>query len=179
MRDAKGGAYVDMHTGLIMWASPPSSVGQVSPPGSVSGRGAGARARERERAGLNGERGKAAAGGRTNGYAGAKTARIDSTELEEATAVIMQFKSVLDDAGFATLQKCECFSPCLSLTRKRDTEQSSTDVRRYDAQIMPLEGSSGLLVRVQRLLDMSAPRIDDRRKRDLMQQFTRVVSQTS
>ena len=44
---------------------------------------------------------------------------------------------------------------------------------------MPLEGSSGLLVRVQRLLDMSAPRIDDRRKRDLMQQFTKVVTQVS
>lgn len=50
------------------------------------------------------------------------------------------------------------------------------DVRRYDAQIIPLEGSAGLLTRVQRLLETSAPRIDERRKRQLFDSFSRVVT---
>lgn len=41
---------------------------------------------------------------------------------------------------------------------------------------MPLEGAAGLLARVQRLLDTSAPRIDERRKRQLLNDFVRVVS---
>lgn len=53
------------------------------------------------------------------------------------------------------------------------------DVRRFDAQMMPLEGSSGLLFRVQRLLESSAPRVDERRKKQLLDRFTKVVKQGS
>ena len=53
------------------------------------------------------------------------------------------------------------------------------DIRRYDAQIMPLEGAAGLLVSVQRLLETSAPRVDERKKRQLLDSFVRVVGQTS
>ena len=54
-----------------------------------------------------------------------------------------------------------------------------TDVRRFDSQVIPLDGSTGLIARVQRLLDTSAPRADERQKRQLLDSFRRVVCQTS
>lgn len=44
---------------------------------------------------------------------------------------------------------------------------------------MPLDGAAGLLVRVQRLLETSAPRINERRRRELIDSFVQVVGQTS
>jgi len=84
--------------------------------------------------------------------------RISPRAMEEATAVIAALRDALNDAGFSRLQ---------------------TYVTRFDAQIIPLEGPSGLIVRVQRLLESSAPMVDERRKRQLLDTFIRVVSEGS
>ncbi|KLO19875.1 hypothetical protein SCHPADRAFT_885121 [Schizopora paradoxa] len=81
--------------------------------------------------------------------------RISPRAMEEATAVIAALRDALNDAGFARLQ---------------------TYVTRFDAQIIPLNGPSGLIVRVQRLLENSAPLVDERRKRQLLDTFIRVTS---
>ncbi|RPD66984.1 hypothetical protein L226DRAFT_452093 [Lentinus tigrinus ALCF2SS1-7] len=47
-------------------------------------------------------------------------------------------------------------------------------VHRFDANAIPLDGPYGLLVHVERLLD-SAPGLDQRRKRVLLERFLRVV----
>ncbi|KAH8118627.1 hypothetical protein DFH11DRAFT_689111 [Phellopilus nigrolimitatus] len=133
--------YVDTNTGL-MWA-PTRLTENAIPEDGVHVHFSGARHAVSTGAGKN--------TGRDGGV-------IPPRELAEATAVIAQFKSALDDAGFATLQKY---------------------VRRYDAQAIPLEGSSGLLARVRRLLETSAPRVDERQKRQLFDSFVRVVSQVS
>ena len=49
-----------------------------------------------------------------------------------------------------------------------------TDVHRFDANAIPLDGPYGLLVHVERLLD-NAPGVDQRRKRVLLERFLRVV----
>lgn len=149
-RDTGSGQYINTQTGLIMWASGKSESKQVNGFGVIP----------EETASLNSHahsltrlQGRTKAG---DTYAnGSATGAVSSKALEEAMAVLSQFKNALDDAGFSTLLKY---------------------VRRYDAQIIPLEGSSGLLARVQRLLETSAPRIDERRKRVLYDNFCRVVT---
>ncbi|THH12242.1 hypothetical protein EW145_g125 [Phellinidium pouzarii] len=147
MRDpsVRSGMFVDPHTGL-MWAPTRLKDNAIQEDGTHV-----------HFSGIRRARSPVVGGGKkinSEVEAGA----IPPRELEAATAVIVQFKSVLDDAGFATLQKY---------------------VRRYDAQIIPLEGAAGLLVRVQRLLETSAPRVDERRKRQLLDSFIQIVSQVS
>lgn len=93
-RGGHGGAtYVDPHTGL-MWAPTPVKESAIAEEGTGAGGGA--------RRSVSVKRPAMAREG------GAKVVnRISPRELEAATAVIAQFKSALDDAGFATLQKCE------------------------------------------------------------------------
>ncbi|KAI5119503.1 hypothetical protein M0805_002439 [Coniferiporia weirii] len=148
-RDAsvRSGLFVDPHTGL-MWAPTRLKDNAIPEDGTHVHFSGGARARS---PGVNGNQ-------KTSRYYEDKTEATPSREMDEATAVIAQFRSALDDAGYATLQKY---------------------VRRYDAQIIPLEGAAGLLVRVQRLLETSAPRVDNRRKRQLLDSFIQVVSQVS
>ncbi|KAL5527701.1 hypothetical protein ACEPAG_6502 [Sanghuangporus baumii] len=164
VRDA-GGQYVDTRTGLIMYAhAPPASPESRTPKSPKSptvkmATGVDDKTRSAAGAGAAGRRTPAAGtGANSNGHANPNATStpngIPQRELEEATAVITQFKSALDEAGFATLQKY---------------------VRRYDAKIIPLDGAAGLLARVQRLLDTSAPRVDERRKRQLYESFVRVV----
>ncbi|KAL5507942.1 hypothetical protein ACEPAH_5560 [Sanghuangporus vaninii] len=161
VRDA-GGQYVDTRTGLIMYAhAAPASPESRSPksPKSPTGKMVTV-VDDKTRSVAAGRRtpaagtGAANANGHANPTATSTPSGIPQRELEEATAVITQFKSALDEAGFATLQKY---------------------VRRYDAKIIPLDGAAGLLARVQRLLDTSAPRVDERRKRHLYESFVRVV----
>ncbi|KAI0375823.1 hypothetical protein BV20DRAFT_1048085 [Pilatotrama ljubarskyi] len=52
-----------------------------------------------------------------------------------------------------------------------------TYVHRFDANAIPLDGPYGLLVHVERLLD-SAPGVDQRRKRLLLERFLRVVQES-
>ncbi|OCB85392.1 hypothetical protein A7U60_g7702 [Sanghuangporus baumii] len=160
VRDA-GGQYVDTRTGLIMYAHAPASPESRSPksPKSPTGKMVTV-VDDKTRSAAAGRRmpatgtSAANANGHANPNATSMSNGIPQRELEEATAVITQFKSALDEAGFATLQKY---------------------VRRYDAKIIPLDGAAGLLARVQRLLDTSAPRVDERRKRQLYENFVRVV----
>lgn len=49
-------------------------------------------------------------------------------------------------------------------------------MRRYDADLIPLEGSSGLLGRVERLLDKAPIRpIGTREKHELLDDLVRIV----
>ena len=51
-------------------------------------------------------------------------------------------------------------------------------MRRFDAEVIPLEGPSGLLVRVKRLLDAAPfPGIDERKKQDLLEDLARIVEE--
>ena len=53
---------------------------------------------------------------------------------------------------------------------------SRTDVRRFDAEIIPLEGSSGLLGHVERLLDKAPTRhVSTSEKRELLDDLVRIV----
>ncbi|OBZ76679.1 hypothetical protein A0H81_03939 [Grifola frondosa] len=70
-----------------------------------------------------------------------------------ASDVADAFKEVLGDAAYAIFKNY---------------------VHRFDANAIPLDGPSGLLLHVQRLLD-SAPGLDERRKRQLLDKFVRVV----
>ena len=50
------------------------------------------------------------------------------------------------------------------------------DVRRYDADLIPLEGSVGLLGRVERLLDKAPTHpLDTREKHELLDDLVRIV----
>lgn len=51
-----------------------------------------------------------------------------------------------------------------------------SDVHRYDARAIPLDGPFGLMQHVQRLLD-SAPGLDARRKQVLLHRLNRVVQE--
>jgi hypothetical protein len=51
------------------------------------------------------------------------------------------------------------------------------DVHRFDARLMPLEGPSGLLYKVERLLDTTARELDQQAKRDLLARLDLVVKQ--
>ncbi|KAI0065844.1 hypothetical protein BV25DRAFT_1821529 [Artomyces pyxidatus] len=65
-----------------------------------------------------------------------------------------RFRDVLGDAGFETFKKY---------------------VRRFDADIIPLDG---LLVRVERLLDATSPRgINEREKREMLDDLVRIVKE--
>lgn len=51
-----------------------------------------------------------------------------------------------------------------------------TDVRRFDADLIPLEGPSGLLGRVGRLLDKAPARhVGAREKREMLDDLVRIV----
>jgi len=50
------------------------------------------------------------------------------------------------------------------------------DVRRFDAEIIPLEGAAGLLVRVRRLLDCAPPPgVSEWEKREMLDDLMRIV----
>jgi hypothetical protein len=56
---------------------------------------------------------------------------------------------------------------------------SGVDVRRFDADIIPLDGSSGLLGRVERLLDKAPTRhVSTREKRELLDDLLGIVRET-
>jgi len=54
------------------------------------------------------------------------------------------------------------------------------DVRRFDADIIPLEGAPGLLGRVERLLDKAPPtrRVGTREKREMLEDLVRIVRES-
>jgi len=50
-------------------------------------------------------------------------------------------------------------------------------IHRFDARLMPLEGPSGLLYKVERLLDTNTRRLDQQAKRDLLDRLDLVIKQ--
>jgi len=79
-------------------------------------------------------------------------ARSRSRKDREVTG---RFREVLGTEGFETFKKY---------------------VRRYDADLIPLEGSVGLLGRVERLLDKAPTRpIGTREKHELLDDLVRIV----
>lgn len=86
--------------------------------------------------------------------------------------VSQAFEQVLGETGYAQFRECEYSSS--------PNEQNSpfwVDIHRFDARLIPLEGPSGLLYKVQRLLDTTAKGLDEQRKRDLLERFDHVVQQ--
>ena len=51
-----------------------------------------------------------------------------------------------------------------------------TDVHRFDAHDIPFDGPTGIVARVERLL-MVAPGLDENGKRQLLDDFVRVILQ--
>ena len=52
------------------------------------------------------------------------------------------------------------------------------DIRRFDAQLIPFDGPSGLITRVEKLLNNAPPpTLDESEKQELMDRFIRVVLQ--
>ncbi|TDL29679.1 hypothetical protein BD410DRAFT_823733 [Rickenella mellea] len=72
----------------------------------------------------------------------------------EESEVVKAFKDVLGDAGYVTFKKY---------------------IHRYDAHIIPLDGPSGLTVRTRRLLDLYAPTLSERHKRELLENFVNII----
>ena len=109
-RDIGGGQYVDTQTGLIMWASgrggdkkQANGFSVIPEENSSLNSHAHSHVRSQSRS-PNPSPGKVGGGSITRTSA---NSAVSSKALEEATAVLSQFKNALDDAGFATLQKCE------------------------------------------------------------------------
>lgn len=54
------------------------------------------------------------------------------------------------------------------------------DIRRFDAHVIPLEGPTGLLTRVEKLLNAAPPpALSETEKRELLDSFVKVVLQNS
>jgi hypothetical protein len=51
-----------------------------------------------------------------------------------------------------------------------------SDVHRFDSHSIPFDGPSGIVTRVEKLLD-SAPSLDAEGKRDLLDRFIRIILQ--
>ncbi len=93
-----------------------------------------------------------------------------------ASDVAQSFKEALGDSAYGIFKNCQSSSPS-KLSRSELLTfflALHTDVHRFDANAIPLDGPYGLLVHVERLLD-SAPGVDQRRKRVLLERFLRVV----
>jgi hypothetical protein len=55
----------------------------------------------------------------------------------------------------------------------------TADVRRFDAQMIPFDGPTGIVSRVENLLAKHAHSLDDKDREELMDMFIRVVLQNA
>ena len=90
-----------------------------------------------------------------------------------ASDVAEAFKEALGDSAYAIFKNCQC-ARSWPIFPEMLMSSNPTDVHRFDANAIPLDGPYGLLVHVERLLD-NAPGVDYRRKRILLERFARVV----
>lgn len=96
----------------------------------------------------------------------------EKAKLEQNRAngldVTKMFESLLSESRFQTFKKCKHASlflpPCLTW---------HSDVRRFDAHAIPLEGPSGLLARVEKLVAESG--LSEPERTRLMSEFTAFV----
>lgn len=90
-----------------------------------------------------------------------------------------RFRDVLGTEGFEAFKKCEL--PLCALLQKplfvdRFSLVATVDVRRFDAELIPLHGPTGLLGRVERLLDKAPVRhVGAREKGELLDDLVRIV----
>jgi len=82
----------------------------------------------------------------------------DEAEVKEygRSQVAESFEQVLGENGYAKFREY---------------------VHRFDARLMPLDGPSGLMRKVERLLETSARGLDQKTKRELLERFDHVVQQ--
>lgn len=103
--------------------------------------------------------------------------RLSGTAAGAASDVADAFREVLGDAAYTTFKNCTCISrSSIYLSAQSIANYDYTDVHRFDAHAIPLDGPFGLLQHVRRLLD-SAPGLDERKKQKLLDRFTRVVQE--
>jgi hypothetical protein len=100
------------------------------------------------------------------------------TRSRKDREVTGRFREVLGSQGFEAFRKCKAF--LFHLTTRPPKRASdfffSADVRRYDADLIPLEGPSGLLGRVERLLDKTPTRrLGALEQRELLDDLVRIV----
>jgi hypothetical protein len=103
------------------------------------------------------------------------------TRSRKDKEVTGRFREVLGAEGFEAFKKCERFFFCVWGLPLIITFCwcSGVDVRRFDADIIPLDGSSGLLGRVERLLDKAPTRhVSTREKRELLDDLLGIVRET-
>jgi hypothetical protein len=87
-----------------------------------------------------------------------------------------RFRDVLGTEGFEAFKKCEL--PHI-LPKSCTFIDSGLDVRRFDAELIPLHGPSGLLGRVERLLDKNPVRqVGAREKDELLDDLVKIVHET-
>lgn len=90
------------------------------------------------------------------------------------------FRNVLGEGGFATFKKCMFlfFPLCIRIILL--TRTVTADIRRFDAQLIPFDGPSGLITGVEKLLNSAPPPgLDEREKRELLDRFIQVVLQNT
>lgn len=86
------------------------------------------------------------------------------------------FKDVLGETGYATFRKCKA-GFCDSINFLTGF---FPDIRRFDSQVIPLDGPGGLKTRVENLLDAAPPpRLHEREKLELLDRFIKVVLHTT
>ena len=104
-------------------------------------------------------------------------ARSRSRNDRETTG---RFRDVLGTEGFEAFKKCELLL-CALLQKPPFVDRVLcspwwVDVRRFDAELIPLHGSTGLLGRVERLLDKAPVRhVSAREKGELLDDLVRIV----
>ena len=88
--------------------------------------------------------------------------------------VLEPFGSVLGESDYAKFIECAFPSGffCPSTTYPR---YPCSDVQRFDSRLMSLDGQSGLIHKVKRLLDTSAKNLGAERKRELLEVLERVL----
>ena len=95
-------------------------------------------------------------------------------EVTRASDVAEAFKEALGDSAYAIFKNCQC-AICLRsrpIFSEMLMSSNPTDVHRFDANAIPLDGPYGLISHATRLLD-NASTLDERRKRELMERFVR------
>lgn len=89
-----------------------------------------------------------------------------------------RFRDVLGTEGFEAFKKCE-YMPRIFFQKSCTLIDSGLDVRRFDAELIPLHGPSGLLGRVERLLDKNPVRqVGAREKDELLDDLVKIVHET-
>ncbi|KAG6842017.1 hypothetical protein C0991_003543 [Blastosporella zonata] len=126
--------------------------------------------------------GSSSLGSRSLGRSASGSANGHDAIEEERTVlgshVAIVFKNALDESGYRAFKRCKLRSSFdhLMLIIVTDCSLPFIDVDRFDAHEIPFDGPTGIVTRVEHLL-MSAPDLSEEGKRQLLDNFVRVVLQ--